>query len=209
MKTSEQINEISKAMSIAQGLILPAQKDSANPYFKSKFTTLKEIRERIREPLALNGLCYFQDIVSTEHGVSVTTRVCHCSGQWIEFGPLEIPLAKKDAQQIGSGSSYAQRYALKAAFGVVSSDDDDDGESAMGREVDTHTGEVKHIPLSETECAELDQLLNEDHSRDWVIREICSKKGVNTVYEIDSGYFQNDLKKWLLNRKKKAMEKKG
>ncbi len=50
----------------------------------------------------------------------------------MEFGPLEIALTKRDAQALGSATSYAKRYALCAAVGVVSGEDDD-GEAAMDR----------------------------------------------------------------------------
>ncbi len=129
---SENINEIAAALSKAQGAMKPASKDGANPHFKSKFSTLSAIWEAIREPVTANGLTILQDIIAQDKSISVTTKIIHNSGQWIEFGPLCIPLAKADAQGIGSCSSYAKRYALCAAIGVVS-DDDDDGECAVGR----------------------------------------------------------------------------
>ena len=132
MKSSEQIDQIAKAMSLAQGEMKPASKSTVNPFFKSKYSTLAQIWEVIREPLSKNGLSVFQDVCSTETGISIATRVCHASGQWIEFGPLDIPLNKKDAQAVGSATSYGKRYALSAAIGVVS-DEDDDGEIAMDR----------------------------------------------------------------------------
>ena len=130
MKTSEQINEISKAMSIAQGQIQPASKDSTNPHFRSKFSSLAAVWDVIREPLANNGLSVWQDITNHEKGISVETKIVHISGQWVEFGPLVMPVKSHDPQSYGSCSSYGKRYALCAALGVVSSDDDD-GETAM------------------------------------------------------------------------------
>ncbi len=131
MKTSETICEISKAISIAQGEMKPASKSTVNPFFKSKYSTLAQIWEVIREPIAKNGLSVFQDVTSRDGMISITTRVSHSSGQWIEFGPLDIPLLKKDAQAVGSAISYGKRYALSAALGVVSEEEDDDAESAM------------------------------------------------------------------------------
>lgn len=133
MKTSENIDLISKAISLAQGEMNPASKTTVNPFFKSTFATLTQVWDAIREPLSKNSISIFQDAITTEHGVAVSTRICHASGQWIEFGPLEITLAKKDAQTLGSAITYAKRYALCAAIGVVADDDDDDGEKAVGR----------------------------------------------------------------------------
>jgi hypothetical protein len=133
MKKSENVNEIAKAMSCFQGQMKPALKDSSNPFFKSRYSNLESVWNSIREPLCNNGLTALQDVFTTDNGVSICTTIIHCSGQWIEFGPLEIPITKKDAQSIGSATSYGKRYALCAACGVVSGDEDDDGEKAMNR----------------------------------------------------------------------------
>jgi len=135
MKTSDQIDQIAKAMSIAQGEMKPASKSSENPFFRSKYSNLAQVWDSIRDPLSKNGLCVFQDVLSIATGISISTRVCHASGQWIEFGPMEIPVSKKDAQSVGSATSYGKRYAICAALGVVSDEEgDDDGEAAMGRQ---------------------------------------------------------------------------
>lgn len=131
MKTSEQINEIAKAMSLVQKEMKPAIKDSVNPHFKSRFCDLESVWGAIRIPLTANNLTVWQDVISEEKGVSVITRIVHHTGQWVEFGPLTIPLSKFDAQAVGSATSYAKRYSLCAALGVVGSDEDDDGEKAM------------------------------------------------------------------------------
>ncbi len=129
MKTSENIIEISKAMNLAQREMRPAIKDSTNPHFRSKYSDLASVMEAIREPIGNNGLSIWQDATLEEMGVSVTTRIVHVSGQWVEFGPLTIPIGKRDAHAVGSACSYGKRYALCAALGVVS--DDDDGNEAV------------------------------------------------------------------------------
>lgn len=130
MRMSEQCNEIFKAMALAQGDMTPAIKDSTNPHFRSTYSNINSIWSAIRAPLSKNGISVFQDVISTQSGVSVTTLLGHSSGQWMEFGPLEIPLAKRDAHGVGSGTSYAKRYALCAIIGVSSAEEDDDGNSA-------------------------------------------------------------------------------
>ena len=117
---------------------------------------------------------------------------------------MPILLVKHDPQSLVSSITYCRRASLAAMVGVCPSDDD--GESAMCRD---HV-ELKpiHNPLSEPQCAELDDLLEDDGSRDWVISEVTKKKGVKTIYDIDSAYYENDLKKWLLNRKKLKAAKK-
>jgi hypothetical protein len=128
MRNSENINELAAALSKAQAQMRPAAKDLANSHFKNRYSTITAVWEVVREPITANGLTIWQDITTCDKTVSVTTKVVHVSGQWVEFGPLTIPLAKFDAQGVGSATSYAKRYALCAALGVVS--DDDDGEAA-------------------------------------------------------------------------------
>jgi hypothetical protein len=158
MKTSEQIDQISKAMSIAQGEMKPASKSTVNPFFKSTYSTISQIMEVIRDPMAKNHLCIFQDVISTDNNLSIYTRICHASGQWLEFGPLVITLLKKDAQSIGSACSYGKRYALTAAIGVVSEEEDDDGEKSMvGYEREKQKNKPKEptkIEVNKTNVAE-------------------------------------------------------
>lgn len=135
MRTSEQINEIAAALAKAQGEMAPAVKDSTNPAFRSKYADLAANVEAARKPLAQNGLAVLQEATlrSTEDGaqraVAVLTRIVHSSGQWIEFDPLSVPCAKPDAHGVDSATTYARRYALGAALGLVA--EDDDGNAAV------------------------------------------------------------------------------
>jgi hypothetical protein len=129
MMTSEQINELAAALAKAQGAMKPAIKDSENPHFRSKYADLAANVEAARAPLAANGLSVVQEATLAERGVAVTTRLLHASGQWIQFDPLTVPLSKADAHGVGSATSYARRYALGAALGLVA--DDDDGNAAV------------------------------------------------------------------------------
>jgi len=131
MRTSDPFNEVLAAMAKAQRAMAPAVKDSSLPAFKSKYADLTAVWAACRVPLTDHGLCVLQDVTTDEHGVNVTTRIGHPSGQWIEFGPLTVPLTKRDAHGVGSATSYARRYALSAAVGVVT--DDDDGNAAVER----------------------------------------------------------------------------
>ena len=51
MNKSEQINELAKALHAAQGKIKTAVKDSANPFFKSKYADLTSVWDAIRQAL--------------------------------------------------------------------------------------------------------------------------------------------------------------
>lgn len=138
MNTSEQINEIAAATAKAQGAMRPAVKDATNPAFKSKYADWASIVESMRAPCAANGLTVWQDVELTEAGVAVTTRIVHTSGQWVEFGPLTVPLGKRDAHGVGSAATYAKRYALCAALGIAADEDDDGNAAAQGAQTAKH-----------------------------------------------------------------------
>lgn len=131
MTTSEQINEIAAACAKAQGELKPAAKDAINPAFRSKYADHAAIVEASRV-YAKYGVAVFQDVQLSEAGSAVTTRLAHSSGQWIEFGPLTVPLAKRDAHGVGSATTYAKRYGLSAALGIAA-DEDDDGNAASDK----------------------------------------------------------------------------
>ena len=132
MNTSPEINEIATALAAAQGEFSPATKGSMNPAFKSPYANLAAVIDAVRGPLAKHKLSIVQDGMSDRdrQEVGVVTRISHGSGQWIETGPLSIPVTKMDAFGYGSAYTYAKRYALLAALSLAT--EDDDGVAAVG-----------------------------------------------------------------------------
>jgi hypothetical protein len=125
MRTSENINEIAKAINAFRQVVKQPAKDGDNPFLKSRYVQLEGVVDAIDRALPDTGLAYTQDVVSEGNQVSVTTLIFHSSGQFIELGPLSVPVAKNDAQAFGSAETYARRYSLSAAFGITSDLDDD------------------------------------------------------------------------------------
>lgn len=127
---SEQINELAAALAKAQGKITGALKDSANPFFKSKYADLASVWDACRAALSENGLAVIQLTESDDSGVFVTTSLAHSSGQWIRS---KLRLTPKDSspQGMGSAITYGRRYALAAMVGVAQVDDD--GNAASGQ----------------------------------------------------------------------------
>ena len=148
MLTSEQINELASALSNAQANIIGAKKDSANPFFRSKYADLASVCDAIREPLAANGLAVVQTLSTLESGaVGVCTRLMHASGQWIE-DTLHLTPKDNSPQGMGSAITYGRRYALAAITGCAQIDDD--GEASMGRDqrTDPRGDSHKAVPNS-------------------------------------------------------------
>jgi hypothetical protein len=127
-RRSESLAKLAEALAKAQGEIKGAAKDSDNPFFKSKYADLASIVDACRSPLAANGLAVMQFPRSTAEGVEVETLLAHSSGEWVAE-ILSLPVAKADAQGVGSAITYARRYALASMVGVAP--EDDDGNAAV------------------------------------------------------------------------------
>ena len=129
MTHSEQINELSTALSKAQGLIEGAKKDAANPFFKSKYADLASVWDACRAALAVNGLAVIQSPAAEGTRVSVDTLLTHSSGQWVA-GTVSVTAKEDSPQAIGSAITYLRRYALQSFVGVAPEDDDANAASA-------------------------------------------------------------------------------
>ena len=142
MKTSESIGNIAKALSAFQKDVKQPEKDGNNPHFKSKYVTLDGTVKAIHECAPKHGLSYTQMPVTNENGVGVVTLIMHESGEFIQMDPFILPMDKKTAQGAGSATTYARRYSLSAAFGIVSDLDDDGNEATENAPTGKQTGEA-------------------------------------------------------------------
>lgn len=128
MKTSESITKISAALLQAQLAITFAAKDANNPHFKSKYADLPTVIDAVKPALNANGIVFLQALAPAPAGfVSLTTRLLHESGEWIEETAQE-PLAQNTPQGYGSAVTYLRRYSLASFVGLYQ--DDDDGHAA-------------------------------------------------------------------------------
>lgn len=123
MMRSESIAAIAPALIKAQASIGAAKKDTPNPFFKSTYADLATVIEAVKEPLNSNGIAFLQAVTTNEQGVCVETVLLHSSGEWVSE-MLTVPVAKHDAQGVGSAISYGKRYGLQSLTGVPSVDDD-------------------------------------------------------------------------------------
>lgn len=130
MNQSSSIAALAAALAKAQAEMSGAAKDSANPYFKSKYADLQSVWSACRKPLTDNGLSVIQTSQPTKYGLMLVTTLAHSSGEWIR-GYMPILAKDATAQSQGSGITYARRYALAAICGVYQADDD--AEAAVGR----------------------------------------------------------------------------
>lgn len=127
MLKSDEIKQLTTALVKAQREIDSAIKDSANPFFKSRYADLSAVIDAIKEPLNKHGISFVQLV---EDNV-VETYLFHESGEYIG-GRTNIIVAKmNDPQAMGSAITYAKRYGLQAIVGLPTADDD--GNAASGK----------------------------------------------------------------------------
>lgn len=117
-------NGLAAALAKAQGAIPNPKKDTENPFFKSKYADLAAVWDAARPHLSANGLSFIQMPSAEGNKVTVTGKLLHASGEWIESS---ISGLAKDAspQAIGSCITYLRRYQLSAMLGIAAEADDD------------------------------------------------------------------------------------
>lgn len=133
MDKSESIKNLAAALIAAQQEVKIVEKSADNPFFKSKYADLPAIDKEYKRVFLKHGLVVSQ----FPNGKGLTTLLMHISGEFVG-ATGEAPLAKNDPQGYGSMITYLRRYGLGSVLGIVSSEDDDDGNHASA-----HKTEVK------------------------------------------------------------------
>lgn len=204
MRTSENIQDIAKALVLAQKEIEPARKNAQNPFYKSKYADLGEVIDAVKSPLNNHGIAFLQMCgVGADGGDVVTTMLLHETGQFIAT-ETKIHAIKQDPQEYGKAISYAKRYALQAALGLAT--EDDDGNSASGKS-DQHKAQQK-APAKQTanpeppkvEIVTDNKVLNDA----WTAFQQTHAGKIPNGYVWDFGRFQAAIKGRCKNRLPKA-----
>src|SRR6266850_4667884 len=134
---SSDIKDLAIALAKAQGEMPIAGLNKQNPYFKSRYADLTSVVTAARPALAKHGLSVVQNILRNDEGQSVLhTILLHSSGQFIESRMLINP-PKPDIQTVSSFTTYLKRMAYASLVGVVTGEEDDDGEIAVSESRET------------------------------------------------------------------------
>ena len=179
MEQTDKIDELSNAMILAQKEMGGAVKDSANPFFHSKYADLESVIKVIKEPCSKHGLSYMQFPTTGENDnfLYLETVIVHTSGQWMR-NTASIPMVKIDPQALGSSITYLRRYSLSAIFGIPQVDDD--GEKAMSRGKEP----VKSKFISFKERQDLFKATSENKMASSVLQEFLKTRGINSSNQI-------------------------
>jgi ERF superfamily len=143
--TKEHAN-LSEALVAAQKEMPAVDRDSTNPHFKSKFTSLDNLLAKVRPVLNRHGVAVVQMPSQDDAGKpTLVTRLVHTSGEAME-STMPLLLAKSDPQGLGSALTYSKRYALSAAL-AIADQEDDDGNGSDGSGVATLAASAKQLGI--------------------------------------------------------------
>jgi len=139
------MKNLAKALLKSQQTMGVALKDAKNPFFKSKYADLNAIIDAAIPTLNDNGVLVVQPTVVLDGKQYVKTTLIHAeSGESLESFTAVVVKSENDAQQIGSGISYARRYGLQSL--VVLKAEDDDGNVASNKSV--NQSKLEEAPLA-------------------------------------------------------------
>lgn len=91
--------------------------------YQYSYADIGDLIAATRPVLAANGIVALTPVSGSEKGLACTVTLIHVSGEERVFDPLPF-VASNDPQQAGSAITYFRRYALLAALGMATVDDD-------------------------------------------------------------------------------------
>lgn len=131
-------SKVSAAFVAAWSTIRTLGHDASNPHFKNKYTSYDKIMQAIRPILADHNLAIIQPPIIMDTRAALRTVLVHDDGGQLDLGCIAVPVKKdNDPQAFGSAMTYAKRYALCAALGIPTGDDDDGNAAAEQPKQDT------------------------------------------------------------------------
>lgn len=191
IEQSEQINELAAALVAFQAEVPAIPKTATNPFFRSKYADLADVKA-VADPIATNHkLCVTQWPSSNDKGDTLVTQLLHASGQFIR-SEMDLHPVKNDPQAQGSALTYGRRYAYMAALGLVA-DQDDDGNAASKRTAAT-SPVTKASAIQDSKGAQPTQNRN--------VRKPPTKSTQNIVEKLEATFTpaSEGMRRSLLNR---------
>jgi hypothetical protein len=91
--------------------------------FVVKYASLNAVTNEIERVCAGQKLALCQEPTVVDGLFAVVNTLLHVDGSRLEFSPMCLPLPK-EAQALGSATTYLRRYSLVAQFGLAVEDDD-------------------------------------------------------------------------------------
>tara|TARA_R110000824_G_scaffold131844_3_gene294116 strand:+ start:1053 stop:1847 length:795 start_codon:yes stop_codon:yes gene_type:complete len=134
---SASIADLVAAKAKADITLRNVRKGKKNPFFNSDYADLDAITRVVRPIYGEHGLAVVQAPWIVDGRDILVTTLAHESGQWcrsmLPIAAMPDKSGVVTPQAVGSAITYAKRYALAAMANIAQTDEDDDGEAAMGR----------------------------------------------------------------------------
>jgi ERF superfamily len=146
---SDDLAELAAAIIEVQAAMPKIPKTSDNPFFKSKYADLADVKTLADPIITKHGLAVTQWPSNNDKGDTLVTMLLHRSGQFIK-SEMQLHLTKSDAQGQGSALTYARRYAYMASLGLVADVDDDGNRSSQPQ---SNRSEAKPKPQAKARAA--------------------------------------------------------
>lgn len=166
---------IYQRISRAKGEIHAIEKDSKNPFFKSKYFDINKILEEIEPILYKHNLLVIQPI---KDGRVCSIIVDTLTGENIESS-IELS-DQKDPQKKGSEITYYRRYGLQSLLSLRAEDDD---ANAASNKAPTNMKKLKTLSPD---------------SEKWVEAKKALSDGLTTIEDIKRFYSLSDANEKLL-----------
>lgn len=133
LRTSKTLTKLLPSLISFHKSLDSIEKSSANPFFKSSYSSIDTILEHIKPILASNGLCLYQAIIDGDEGnLSVKTILFHESGEFLETDSVPFPVEKRNIQSTMSSISYIRRYTINSICNLAFKDEDKDANDVAG-----------------------------------------------------------------------------
>jgi hypothetical protein len=124
-----ELDKLAAAVVKLQSLLSPVDKSADNPFFKSKYAPLPEVRAALQPLLASCELALVTMPMIKDGANGLHFYLFHSSGQYLDGEWLLTP-AQKTPQGEGADTTFKQRYGIMAITGLVAELDDDGNEAS-------------------------------------------------------------------------------
>lgn len=182
---SEKIDSLLAALSKAMAMIEDPKRTAVNPYYNSKYATLQDVYESIRQPLQESGLVVMQVTKCEGDDVKLITTLYHIeTGEFISAEYPIQPSDPKNPQSLGSALTYARRYSLCTILGLAPEDDDANSaipQKPTQQKPKLHVEQLRRQDQTSHKAEESSKEENGTPDVDSMITEIEQLKSVNEM----------------------------
>lgn len=122
-----------------QKLHLEFEKDTQNPFFKSKYVSLDSIVSKLTPILDEKWLI----VIHYTQNKEIVTKVINTEEEDIEIESRFPLIESNDPQKLWSCITYAKRYNLGQIFNIITDRDDDWNEASENKEIEEEIEEFE------------------------------------------------------------------